>query len=107
MGNIAKIAALTALITLAFGITAIDVAMADSKEIVMEILIYNDGTTDLKTKYLPIYLGTVTATNDVILEHQGKPKEVFERDDDVMIIWTKNPCVWVKLNGVWKYICYR
>ena len=106
MGNISKIAALTALITLAFGMTAIDVTMAEPKEVVMEILIFNDGTTELRTKHPPIHLGTVTDTNDVILEHLGEPKQVRARDDDVRIIWTKNPCVWVKLNGVWKYICY-
>lgn len=127
MGNIAKIAALTALITLAFGITAIDVAMAEKKDLmagatitgieakeVMVIRLYSDGMVTVEAgagaSVGPLTTGSADVSGNPKIEdakQTGVTKQIGQVGEQIRMLWTEGSrCTWLVINGVWKYVCY-
>ncbi len=103
MGNISKIAALTALITLAFGITAISVTMAEEGKarVIMRIEILSDNTAKVVQEEPGLKYGR---GNKELIKQSRKIQGL----SSATILWSNPGWAWVVLDGRWYWVqCYQ
>jgi len=99
MGNISKIAALTALITLAFGMSAIGVAMAEP-EVIAKIEILSDKTA----RVVPVKKGLKKKDFEAFSKEAHKTQAL----SSTVILWSNPGWIIIKLDGrPYCYWCYQ